>query len=122
VQSFDWRFLQELHERAPEQPLAALGPLAGLPGSKKAPGVFGQLTGRWLKALRKTGASIVVWNKQVSKPAVRQAHQQGLKVWVYTINRPELAEHLLEVGVDGLITNNPSLVWKTMALRTARRD
>jgi len=117
VQSFDWRFLHALHERMPEQPLAALGPLAGLPGVKKAPGVFGQLTGRWLKALRKTGASMVVWNKQVSKPAVRQAHNQGLKVWVYTINRPELAARLLDIGVDGIITNNPALIWKTMALR-----
>jgi glycerophosphoryl diester phosphodiesterase len=117
VQSFDWRFLQALHERLPGQTLAALGPLAGLPGAKKAPGVFGQLTGRWLKALRETGASVVVWNKQVSKAAIRQAHHQGLKVWVYTINRPELAERLLDIGVDGVITNNPALMWKTMAVR-----
>jgi glycerophosphoryl diester phosphodiesterase len=117
VQSFDWRFLRALHERAPDQPLAALGPLAGLPGVKKAPGVFGQLTGRWLKALRKTGAQVVVWNKQVSKAAVQQAHHQGLRVWVYTINRPELAERLLDIDVDGIITNNPAIIWKTMALR-----
>jgi glycerophosphoryl diester phosphodiesterase len=117
VQSFDWSFLRALHERLPEQPLGALGPLSGLPGVKKAPGVFGQLTGRWLKALRQTGASVVVWNKQVSKAAVRQAHHQGLKVWVYTINRPELAERLLNLGVDGIITNNPALIWKTMAER-----
>ena len=117
VQSFDWNFLRALHDRAPEQTLAALGPLGGLPGAKRAPGVFGQLTGRWLKALRATGAGVVVWNKQVSKTAVRQAHHQGLKVWVYTINRPELANRLLDIGVDGIITNNPALIWKTMALR-----
>lgn len=115
VQSFDWSFLKSLHQRLPDQPLGALGPLTGLPGVKKAPGVFGQLTGRWLRALRQTGASVVVWNKQVSKTAVRQAHEQGLRVWVYTINRPELAQKLLEIGVDGLITNNPALIWKTMA-------
>jgi glycerophosphoryl diester phosphodiesterase len=117
VQSFDWVFLRAFHERVPEQTLAALGPLAGLPGAKRAPGVFGQLTGRWLKALRKTGASVVVWNKQVSRSAVRHAHEQGLKVWIYTVNRPELARRLLDVGVDGIITNNPALIWKTMALR-----
>ena len=117
IQAFDWAFLRALHERVPQQPLAALGPLTGLPGVKKAPGVFGQLTGRWLKALRKTGASVVVWNKQVSRSAVRQAHDQGLKVWVYTINRSELAQRLLDVGVDGIITNNPALIWKSMARR-----
>lgn len=117
VQSFDWSFLRVLHERLPEQPLAALGPVGGVPGVKQTPGVFGQLTGRWLRMLRQTGAGVVVWNKQLSKGAVRQAHQQGLKVWVYTINRPELARRLLDMGVDGLITNNPALIWKTMAGR-----
>lgn len=117
VQSFDWGFLRAFHERVPEQVLAALGPLAGLPGAKRAPGVFGRLTGRWLRALRRTGAKVVVWNKQVSKPAVRLAHQQGLKVWVYTIDRPELAERLLDIGVDGIITNNPALMWKVLALK-----
>src|SRR4029077_16465988 len=43
VQSFDWGFLRAFHERVPGQTLAALGPLAGLPGAKRAPGVFGQL-------------------------------------------------------------------------------
>jgi glycerophosphoryl diester phosphodiesterase len=117
VQSFDWHFLRALHERLPEQVLAALGPLTGLPGMKRAPGVFGHLTGRWLKALRKTGASVVVWNKHVSKDAVRQAHHLGLRVWVYTVDRSELANRLLDIGVDGIITNNPALMWKTMALR-----
>ena len=59
----------------------------------------------------------MVWNKQVSKAAVRLAHQQGLKVWVYTIDRPELAERLLDIGVDGIITNNPALIWNVMAGR-----
>jgi glycerophosphoryl diester phosphodiesterase len=117
VQSFDWTFLKALHARLPNQPLAALGPQSKLPGVKKAPGVFGQLNGRWLSALRKTGANVVVWNKQVSRAAVRHAHDEGLKVWVYTIDRPELANHLLDVGVDGLITNNPARMWKTMVER-----
>ncbi len=115
VQSFDWGFLRAVHERMPDQALAALGPLSGLPGVKRTPGVFGQLTGRWLKALRKTGASVVVWNKQLTRTAVRQAHERGLKVWVYTINRPELAQRVLAIGVDGIITNNPAIIWKTMA-------
>ena len=117
VQSFDWSFLSALHARLPHLLLAALGPLAGLRRAGKAPGVFGQLGPRWLKALEKTGAGVVVWNKQVSRAAVRQAHDQGLKVWVYTIDRPQLANRLLDAGVDGLITNNPALLWKTMALR-----
>lgn len=115
LQSFDWAFLRSVHEQMPDLPLAALGPLSGLPGAKRTPGVFGQLTGRWLKTLRQTGAGVVVWNKQLTGAAVRRAQEQGLKVWVYTINRPELAQRLLGMGVDGLITNNPAIIWKTMA-------
>lgn len=117
VQSFDWNFLRQLHERLPQQLIAALGPLSRLPGGTKKPGVFAKLDGRWIKAIQATGASIAVWNKQVSRGAVRQAHEHGLKVWVYTIDRPELANRLLDTGVDGLITNNPALIWKTIALR-----
>ena len=40
VQSFDWGFLRAFHERVPEQPLVALGPLAGLPGRKESAGGF----------------------------------------------------------------------------------
>ena len=51
------------------------------------------------------------------REAVHLAHQRGLKVWVYTINDPELANKLLDMGVDGIITNNTSLIWKTLATR-----
>ena len=76
-----------------------------------------ELSAEWLDDLAKTGAKVAVWNQQVSKAAVALAHQRGLKVWVYTINDPELANKLLDMGVDGLITNNTSLIWRTIALR-----
>jgi len=53
----------------------------------------------------------------VSKEAVQLAHQQGLKVFVYTINDIARANEMLDMGVDGLITNNTSLMWKALALR-----
>ena len=80
---------------------------ASLPVSRRA----------WLDGLRATGARVVVWNQQVSKGAVQLAHPRGLKVWVYTVNDLELANKLLDMGVDGLITNNTSLMWKALALR-----
>ena len=76
-----------------------------------------KLSPAWIDLAQKTGASAVVWNRNIDKAAVDYAHSKGLKVWVYTINESELANRLLDGGVDGIITDNPALIWKTIALR-----
>jgi len=118
VQAFDWQYLHEFHQQQPDQVLGALGPPTLLPDGKKPSGKSKDLSAAWLDDLQSTGAKIVVWNDRVSKQSVQLAHERGLKVWVYTINDPALANRLLDIGVDGLITNNTSLIWKTLALRT----
>jgi glycerophosphoryl diester phosphodiesterase len=120
VQSFDWEYLRAFHEQEPVQVLGALGPPERLADGKLAPGTPKELTAAWLDELQKTGAQVAVWSDRVSAGAVRLAHQRGLKVWVYTINDPDLANSLLDMGVDGLITNNTSLIWRTIALRAQR--
>ena len=108
VQSFDWEYLRQFHEREPGQVLGALGPASRLPGGKKPFGISRRLNSRWLAQAAKAGVRAVVWNRQVSKRAVRLAHEQGLKVWVYTVDDARLARRLLDAGVDGIITNNPA--------------
>jgi glycerophosphoryl diester phosphodiesterase len=117
VQSFDWQYLAGFHKQQPDQVLGALGPPAKTSDGVKPTG-SGELNERWLDELEKTGAKVAVWNQKVSKAAVDQAHKRGLKVWVYTINDPALANRLLDMGVDGIITNNTSLIWRTFALRS----
>jgi glycerophosphoryl diester phosphodiesterase len=117
VQAFDWEYLREFHELEPQQVLGALGPPTLLPDGKKPSGRGKELSAAWLDDLQKTGAKVAVWNQQVSKESVQLAHKRGLKVWVYTINDSDLANRLLDMGVDGLVTNNTSLMWKTLALR-----
>ena len=107
VQSFDWDFLATLTRLEPTLMLGALGPAHLLVDGRKPLGISRKLNAAWLNQLQKTGARIAVWNRQVSKGAVRLAHERGLKVWVYTINEPRLARRLLDIGVDGLITNEP---------------
>jgi glycerophosphoryl diester phosphodiesterase len=120
VQSFYWDYLKAFHELAPQQVLGALGPPATLIDGIKPQGIPKQLSAAWLDKLGPTGAKAVVWNQQVTKESVAEAHRRGLKVWVYTINDPELANRLLDMGVDGIITNNVSLIWRTLALRKAK--
>jgi glycerophosphoryl diester phosphodiesterase len=117
VQSFDWEYLRAFHEQEPPQVLAALGPPERLADGQNAPGSPKKLTAVWLDELQKTGAKVAVWSQKVSAEAVWLAHQRGLKVWVYTINDADLANNLLNRGVDGIITNNTSLMRRTIALR-----
>lgn len=121
VQSFDWEFLRQVHELEPRQILGALGPPSRLANGREPRGMEKPLSDAWLDELASTGARVAVWNREVGRDSVQSAHRRGLKVWVYTINEPALAEALLEMGVDGLITDHVSLIWRASALRNVDR-
>lgn len=116
VQAFDWVYLKEFHALEPNQILGALGPPSSR-GGKKLSDQEKALNADWIQEIKGLGARVVVWNRQVTAETVRDAHRHGLKLWVYTINEPELANQLLDLGIDGIITDNPSLIWRTIALR-----
>lgn len=104
VISFNWKFLREFHKLEPAQVLGALGPPTRLTNGRK-PTHLRRGLGLRLADLKKTGASVAVWNRKVSKRVVEKARRQGLKVWVYTINQPKQARELKVRGVSGIITN-----------------
>ena len=116
VQSFDWEYLKEYHRQAPEQVLGALGPQSTRAGRKLSEAEK-VLSPEWITEAQATGARIIVWNKAVTSAAIEFAHSKGLKVWVYTINDEQTAHKLLEIGIDGIITDNPAAMWKALALR-----
>ena len=117
VQAFDWSYLSNFHALCPEQVLGALGPpkIKGrtLTEAEK------KMSPTWIDEAKKCGARVVVWNKEVAKETVTYAHQQGLEVWVYTIDDPAVATELLNLGVDGIITNNIAVIWRAVALNSA---
>ncbi len=43
----------------------------------------------------------------VSSEIVRVIHDEGRLVWVWTVDEPEKARDLVEMNVDGIITNDP---------------
>ena len=45
----------------------------------------------------------------VTKHYVKKLHKNGIKVNVWTVNKPETAEKLIKYGVDGLITDLPGM-------------
>ena len=116
VQAFDWAYLKEFHQLEPNQVLAALGPPSTYNGVKLSDAEKA-LSPKWNQTVKELGARAIVWNRQVGKEAVEDAHKQGLKVWVYTINDPQLARDLLNAGVDGIITDNPAIIFRALAFR-----
>jgi glycerophosphoryl diester phosphodiesterase len=120
VQSFDWEYLRAFHEQEPDQVLGALGPTDRLSDGTHPGGRPKELNTAWLDELQKTGAKVVVWSDKVSRETVQLAHQRGLKVWVYTIDDPAQANELLDMGVDGIITNATPVIRKALALRAQK--
>lgn len=113
VQSFDWNFLRELHALLPEQILAALGP----PHARRAgaaPLREGQPDDTAWNELAAAGVRVVVWDRNLTAANIAAAHARGFKVWIYTIDEPNVVRDLRARGVDGFITNNPSILWKTL--------
>jgi glycerophosphoryl diester phosphodiesterase len=117
VQAFDWDYLRDFRRLEPQQVLGALGPPSTRRG-KKLEEMEKFLSPVWLDEIKSFGAQAVVWNKQVDAAAVKAAHERGLKVWIYTINDEATARGLLSLGVDGIITDNPAIVWKALARST----
>ncbi|MDD5139574.1 MAG: glycerophosphodiester phosphodiesterase family protein [Verrucomicrobiales bacterium] len=120
VQSFDWNYLKDFHQLEPNQVLGALGPLWSR-GGKQLTNAEKVLDQSWVDEVKSNGARLVVWNNQITREAVDYAHQHGMKVWVYTINEPAMANKMLDLGADGIITDNTSIIWRAIALRATEK-
>lgn len=128
IQSFDWRTLREVQRQSPGMPTAYLTAQrkwldniqAGQPGpSPWTAGLdvddFGGSLPRMVKA---AGGNI--WSpyyRDIDAAKVKEAHGLGLLVKVWTVNRPADMRAVLDLGVDGIITDYPDRVRRVMKER-----
>lgn len=54
--------------------------------------------------------SINISQELVSKEVVDLAHENGLKVFVYTVNKPNAMRKMIEFNVDGVFSDYPDLM------------
>ena len=54
--------------------------------------------------------SVNPWLMTMSEPFVQDAHDRGLRVFVYTVNEPQDIARMRQWGVDGIFTNYPDRV------------
>jgi glycerophosphoryl diester phosphodiesterase len=123
IQSFDWRTLQLVQKRTPRIPTVYLSvqspeestvfldkPSAWTAGFD--PMKFG---GSVPKAVKAAGGHI--WSphySNVDAASLAQAHELGLPVVVWTVNDKANMGRLIDLGVDGIITDAPDLLRQVM--------
>ena len=71
----------------------------------------GALPYRVRDLVEEVGASAMTLNHRVvTRAAVDRCHELGVAVFAWTVNDPELARRLDELGVDGVITDDPRVL------------
>jgi glycerophosphoryl diester phosphodiesterase len=119
IQSFDWRTLQLVQQRAPRIPTVYLTLQRG-----KAPTVALDRATSWMAGFNPAdhGGSLprtikaaggTIWSPyfgDVTAALVSEAHDAGLRVVVWTVNKTEDMARMIELGVDGIISDRPDLL------------
>ncbi len=127
IQSFDWRTLAVVQREAPRIPtvyLSARQPwmdniLAEAPqGSPWTAGVQWREHHSLPGMVKAAGGRI--WSPyfgEVDPAQLAEAHALGLKVVVWTVNEPADIRRMMDLGVDGIISDRPDRVRAEMAAR-----
>lgn len=60
----------------------------------------------WVQVATSLGCAAIVTNHRLMDQALRaQAHAAGWRALVYTVNEPDEAQRLIDLGIDGIITD-----------------
>jgi glycerophosphoryl diester phosphodiesterase len=119
IQSFDWRTLQLVQKLAPTIPTVYLtqqkGPGATVSLDRASEWTAGFNPADYGKSLPRTiqAAGGAIWSPyfgDVDAELISEAHRLGLAVVVWTVNKPADMTRMIEIGVDGIISDHPDLL------------
>jgi glycerophosphoryl diester phosphodiesterase len=112
ILGFDWRVLRAAADRAPGVPRVALvESRTWVPGSAWLAGLDPDDTTCLATAARDAGAAWLSPPDQMTSAAlVAATHEAGLRIVVWTVNEPARMTELIEMGVDGIVTDRPDLL------------
>lgn len=135
LQSFDWQTLIEIKKLNPNISTSALWqeqPSWGRDSEslrryekKKSPWLGGldikDYQGNPVKAAHAIGADIISpYYTEISKQDVDEAHSLGMKVVPWTVNNEKDMNMLLDMGVDGIISDKPWLLKQVLEKRNIK--
>ncbi len=126
IQSFDWRTLLLVQKRAPAIPTVYLTQQKGSGAT-----VFLDKASVWTAGFNPAehGGSLpatikaaggAIWSPffgDVTPALIAESHGLGLSVVVWTVNRPEDMARMIEMGVDGIISDHPDILRKVAGER-----
>jgi glycerophosphoryl diester phosphodiesterase len=126
IQSFDWRTLLLLQRQAPTIPTVYLtqhtAPDATIYRDTPSPWTAGfdpqDHGGSVPRTVKAAGGAI--WSpdyRDVDARSIAEAHQLGLPVIVWTVNRTEDMARLIDMGADGIISDRPDLLRAEAAIK-----
>lgn len=130
VLSFDWRALQHLQRQRPGMPTVYLSAqLAQLDniratdpaGSPWTAGLRFSDHGSIPRMIHAAGGSH--WSsfwRELDAGKIAEAQALGLEVLAWTVNDPSEMERLLDLGVDGIVTDRPDMAVKILTRRGVR--
>jgi glycerophosphoryl diester phosphodiesterase len=120
VQSFDWSTLQVIQKEAPEiRTMYLTSPRTIAPGTPWLAGFEPEKHGNSVpRAVKAAGGRIWAPNQTYLTPAMlAEARALGITVIPWTVNDPAMMVKLLDMGVDGIISDRPDLVQQELRKR-----
>ena len=119
IQSFDWRTLQLVQQRAPDIPTVYLSVQRGAAPNVSlreappwtagfSPADHGGSLPRTVKA-----AGGAIWSPHfadVTPELVKETHDLGLRIVGWTVNKPDDIARMIDIGVDGVISDRPDVL------------
>src|SRR4051794_31918298 len=119
LQSFDWRTLLLVQQHTPKIPTVYLtlqrgsAPTIALDKATNWTAGFDPADHRGSLPRTITAAGGAVWSPyfgDVTAALITEAHTLGLRIVVWTVNKPEDMARMIELGVDGIISDRPDLL------------
>jgi glycerophosphoryl diester phosphodiesterase len=126
IESFDWRTLLLVQKLAPQIPTVYLTTRTG-----REPTVYSDRASAWtagfdpadyggsvVRTVRAAGGSL--WSpyyRDVDARSIAEAHRLGVAVIAWTVNEARVMGDLIDMGVDGIISDRPDVLRAVAAAR-----